>query len=109
MPITATVSLNVTPLVDNEIAFANAAAWNDYFNNLTGNVKIEPVTVTSYGGGAEYNTTLQPHQLTVDSGQTFVFPTNDQFTSLLIAYQALHTNYTILRAELYAAGLISAP
>lgn len=107
MPITATVSLNVTPLVDNEIAFANAAAWNDYFNNLTGNVTIEAITVTGYTD-SPYNAALTPHQLTVDSA-LYVFPTLDMFDSLKQQVQQLDTNYVTLRAELYAAGLISAP
>lgn len=108
MPITATVSLNVTPLVDNEIAFANAAAWNDYFNNLTGNVEIEAITVTGYTD-SPYDSALQPHQLTVDAGQVYIFPTIDMFNSLKAQVQQIDTNYITLRAELYAAGLISAP
>lgn len=106
--ITATVSLNVTPLTDNTIAFANAAAWNNYFNALTGSVDIDPVTVTSYGSGTAYDNTLTYHSLTVDT-VNYMFPTKDQFDSLLASYNALWTSYATLRAELYAAGLISAP
>ena len=107
MPITVTISLNVTPLVDNEIAFANAAAWNDYFNNLSGDAVIEPVTVTGYTD-SPYDSALQPHQLTVDA-QVYIFPTIDMFNSLKAQVQQIDTNYITLRAELYAAGLISAP
>lgn len=107
MPISATVSLNVTPLVDNEIAFANAAAWNDYFNNLTGEVEINAITVTGYTD-SPYDSTLTPHQMTVDS-VAYVFPTLDMFNSLKQQVQQMDTNYITLRAELYAAGLISAP
>ena len=57
--ITATVSLNVTPLVDNEIAFANAAAWNDYFNNLSGEVELEAITTSGYTD-SPYDAALQP-------------------------------------------------
>jgi len=105
--ITATVSLNVTPLVDNEIAFANAAAWNDYFNNLTGEVEIDAITTTGYTD-SPYDSTLTPHSLTVDS-VTYIFPTLDMFTSLRSQVATLDANYITLRNELYAAGLISAP
>lgn len=107
MPITATVSLNVTPLVDNEIAFANAAAWNDYFNNLSGEVELDAIATTGYTD-SPYDTALTPHQLTVDA-VVYVFPTLDMFTSLRAQVQQIDSNYITLRAELYAAGLISAP
>lgn len=106
--ITVTISLNVTPLTDNTVAFANAAAWNNYFNNLSGEATIDPITVTSYGSGTAYDNTLTYHSLTVDS-VNYMFPTKDQFDSLLASYNELWANYSTLRAELYAAGLISAP
>ena len=105
--ITATVSLNVTPLVDNEIAFANAAAWNDYFNNLSGEVELEAITTSGYTD-SPYDDTLQPHQLTVDA-QVYVFPTQQMFTKLKDQVSNLDQNYIALRSELYAAGLISTP
>ncbi len=105
--ITATVSLNVTPLVDNEIAFANAAAWNDYFNNLSGVVQLDAITTTSYTD-SPYDDTLTPHQLTVGS-DVYVFPTLDMFTSLRSQVNQLDQSFISLRNELYAAGLISNP
>lgn len=105
--ITATVSLNVTPLADNEIAFANAAAWNDYFNNLSGEVELEAITTDTYTD-SPYDDTLQPHQLTVDA-QVYVFPTLDMFNSLKTQVNQLDQNYIALRGALYAAGLISNP
>jgi len=105
--ITATVSLNVTPLVDNEIAFANAAAWNDYFNNLSGKVELEAITTSGYTD-SPYDNALQPHQLTVDA-MVYIFPTLDMFNSLKTQVGQLDQNYIALRRELYAAGLISTP
>jgi len=105
--ITATVSLNVTPLVDNEIAFANAAAWNDYFNNLSGEVELEAITTSGYTD-SPYDNALQPHQLTVDA-MVYIFPTLDMFNSLKTQVGQLDQNYIALRRELYAAGLISTP
>lgn len=105
--ITATISLVVPPLEDNEIAFVDAAAWNNYFNNLTGDVTIDPLTVTGYTA-IPFDTGLPPYSLTVDS-EEFVFPTLTQFNSLRDAYNALASNYQLLRNELYAGGLISTP
>lgn len=106
--ITATVSLNVAPLSDNAItAFANAAAWNNYFNSLSGQVTLDAITTTSYTD-SPYNDTLTPHQLTVDA-DVYVFPTLDMFESLRAQVHALDSSYKTLRGALYAAGLISTP
>lgn len=105
--ITATVSLNVTPLVDNEIAFVNAAAWNNYFNALSGEVEIDAITTTGYTD-SPYDNTLTPHELTVGA-DLYRFPTLDQFNSLKAQVATLDDSYQTLRAKLYAAGLISAP
>lgn len=102
--ITATVSLNVTPLVDNEIAFANAAAWNDYFNNLSGEVELDAISVSVYTD-SPYDTALTPHELTVDA-MLYRFPTLDMFTSLQTQVAQLDQNYIALRSELQLAGLI---
>lgn len=107
MPITISLALSVAELTDNEIAFANAAAWNNYFNDLSGTATLDPVTVTGYTS-SPYDTDLAPHQLDVDTG-TYIFPTIEMFTSLQAELATLNANYVTLRAELYAAGLISAP
>jgi len=107
MAITFSINLNVTPLTDNTVAFANAAAWNNYFNDLSADATLTPIDVTGYSA-VSYNSALTPHSLTVGS-DTYIFPTQDMFTSLLNAYQNLAANYAILRGELYAAGLIDAP
>jgi len=107
MSITFTINLNVTPLTDNTIAFANAAAWNNYFNALSADAEMEPVVVTGYSD-SPYDDTLTPHSLTVDS-TNYIFPTLDQFNSLKAQLQTLDASYQTMRQELYAAGLISAP
>lgn len=108
MPITATATLTVTPLTDNEIAFANAAAWNNYWASVPVDIELTPVTVTAYTP-VGYNNALPPYDITIDGSDRYIVPTLAQFNSLLAAYTALATNFQLLRAELYAAGLISAP
>lgn len=107
MPITASATFNVDPLTDNEIAFANAAAWNNYFSAVPVDIELAPITVTIYGPVAYVDSA--PYDLTIDGGDRYVFPSLTQFNSLLAAYTALANNYQLLRAELYAAGLISQP
>jgi hypothetical protein len=103
---TTTISLVVPPLTDNTIAFANAAAWNSYWTNISGDAEFDALTVTAYGPTpTSYNSALQPHSLTVDA-QNYVFPTLAQFDSLKNAFNALQTSYLTLRSELYAQGLI---
>jgi len=104
---TTTISLVVPALTDNTIAFANAAAWNNYWTNISGDAEFDALSVTFYGPTpTSYNAALQPHSLTVDA-VNYVFPTLAQFTSLLNAFNALQANYLILRSELYAQGLIN--
>jgi len=107
MPITVSINLNVAPLTDNTVAFANAAAWNNYFNDLSAEATLDPIDVTGYTASA-YDTALTAHQMTVDS-DIWRFPTMDMFNSLLAAYNTLNDSYTTLRQELYAAGFIDAP
>jgi len=107
MPITATVSLTVPTLTDNAIAFANAAAWNNYWNNISANITLVPIDVDGYTP-ASYNTTLTPYQLNVDA-DVMVFPSKAQFDSLLALVLNLEGNYDALRQKLYDGGLIDAP
>ena len=104
---TTTISLVVPALTDNTIAFANAAAWNNYWTDISGNAEFDALTVTVYGPTPLlYNSALQPHSLTVDA-TNYIFPTLAQFTSLLNAFNSLQSNYLLLRSELYTQGLIN--
>lgn len=107
MAITFSINLNVTPLTDNTVAFANAAAWNNYFNDLSANATLDPIDVTSYTP-SPYDEDLTPDQITID-GTVFTVPNMAMWNSLLASYQTLSDSYSTLRAELYAAGLIDAP
>ena len=103
--ITATVSLNVTPLPDDDIAFANAAAWNTYWSAVQGTVYIDPADVTAYVPAA-YDNSLTPVSFNID-GNDNIIPTVAMFQSLLNAFTALENSYIALRQQLYYAGLIS--
>jgi len=102
---TATISFNLPELTDNSVAFANAAAWNSYFSNITAEVEFDAIENTTYYPVA-YNTGLVPAAFNIGDVD-YIVPTSAMFTSLLNAYNALNTNYQLLRTELRAAGLIT--
>lgn len=104
---TATISITVSPLTDNEIWFANAAAWSNYWDGVSGDVTLDPISVTSYTS-TPYDTALQPAQITIDS-DVFVLATYAQLISLRTELQTLNASYANLRTQLYNAGLITNP
>lgn len=102
--ISATVSINVPALPENDIWFANAQAWNNYWRNITADVDVGAASTSLYAPVA-YDTSLQYVQLTID-GIPVGFATNDMFTSLLAKLEALDASYQQLRTDLKAAGFI---
>ena len=102
--ITATVSLTVPALADNAIAFANATAWNNYWNNISANITIDPIEVDIYSS-TPYNNALAPASITVDATE-FVLCTKVMFDSLVAEVHNLNSNYQAMRTQLRDAGLI---
>ena len=102
---TSTITLSVPALTDNEIWFANAAAWSNYWSGVAGAVTLTAVSTAVYTASS-FNSALAPSQITIDS-DIFLLPSLAQFNSLLAAYNALNASYIQLRSELYNAGLIS--
>lgn len=105
MPLTASISVNVTPLPDNDIWFANAAAWNNYWSDLDADIEFDGADTTLYVPSA-YNDALVPYTLDVDGVQTTV-PTKAMFDSLKAQVAALDANYQLMRTELRNAGFIT--
>lgn len=105
---TTTISLNVPALTDNTIAFANAAAWTNYWSNISGDVTFNAIVLSAAYTSNPYSDALQPHSLTVDA-QNYVFPTLAQFNSLKNEIQALNVHYQGLLSTLRTAGLIDYP
>lgn len=102
---TATVNINVAPLADNEVAFANAAAWNAYWSNITAEVEFNAVATSLYVP-VNYNTGLVPVAFAIED-INYILPTQAMFASLLTDYNALKASYEALRTELRAGGLIT--
>ena len=108
MGLNVTAVINVAPLPENDIWFANAQAWNNYWKNVTATFEVQPETTTKYAGGSEsvYDNNLHPLALQVD-GVAYSFITVEMFQSFLDAYAALNASYKELRQALEDAGLIS--
>lgn len=104
--ITAEINVNITPLSDNTIWFANAAAWNTYWSNITANVDIDALDTTIYAP-VNYSSGLQPYAFQLDDGPVVVLATNEMFTSLLAKVNALDNAFQLMRTELRNEGLIT--
>jgi hypothetical protein len=108
---TANVVINIVPLTDNEVWFANAAAWNNYWNNVDAEVEFDAITTIVYTPSA-YNTGLQPIANVITDPTTGadvvqITPTKAMFDSLRAQVTALDTAFQTMRTELKNGGLIT--
>lgn len=106
MPITATIQINVPALPDNDVWFANAAAWTNYWTDITGDVTLDAIATTIYAA-TPYNVPgTDPYVLDVD-GIEYRLATEAMINSLVARVQTLNDSYELLRNELKNAGLIT--
>ena len=106
MAITFSFSLNVTPLPDNDIWFANAAAWSNYWAQQTGGtVTLNPIATTIYTP-QPFDNTLLVEDIRID-GVDHNLPSLAMFQSLVNAFVACDNALKDLRSQLKAAGLIT--
>lgn len=103
--LTASISVNVTPLPDNAVWFANAAAWNNYWANITADVEFDPAATTIYAP-SPYNDALVPYTLNVDGVETTV-PTIAMFNSLKAQVAVLDSEFQLMRTQMRTAGYIT--
>lgn len=116
-----TASIEVTPLVDNTIWFANAAAWNAYWNGQTITVILPVATTLVYGLvktaddplfvpstlNDTNNLTIPVDLLGTGVFTNFQVPLTSSFDELKIAFQTLQTNYEAMRTAMVTAGLLN--
>lgn len=105
MPLSVNVNLDVPDLPDNDVAFANNAAWVNYWSNINLEATFDTADNDLYVESA-YNDELEEHELLYND-ESLSVPSIEQFNSLLLAYQTLNTNYKELRDVLKAIGLIT--
>lgn len=102
MALSVTIQLNVTPLADNQVWFADAESWLNYWRALNLEATFDPAENAVYTD-VPFNTGLPYLDI---SGGVGDVPTQDQFESLLADYAALKTAYRNLILTLKAAGYI---
>lgn len=105
MPITASVSFNVTPLPDGDVWFANAAAWNNYWANIVADIDIDPIDTILYAASV-YSAGAGVYVLNID-GVEHRLVTEEMHTSLLNRLNTLNSAFETMRTELRNAGLIT--
>lgn len=105
MSLTATISISVPALPDNDIWFANAAAWSNYWENIPASVTINPAATAIY--------TPQPADLTLPIYDIQINGVDQNVPSLALV-QSLYNQLAAvdqclqdLRSQLKAAGLIT--
>lgn len=120
-PTLVVTSLNVPPLTDNAIAFANATAWNQYWAGAGFTASVSIADTVTYGvvksaTTIAFNATILTQTLyiteQIDLGngaglQDFKLPLASSYDALVAAFNALQADYTALKAALKDAGLIS--
>lgn len=107
MPLTVSINLQVPKLPENDVWFANSAAWSNYWASIGLAAVFDPDNNAVYAETA-YDNTQQ--SLNIQYGDvTYTAASTSQFNSLLAAYQALNASYKQLRADLVAIGIILNP
>lgn len=105
MGLSVSISLDVPPLLDDDIWFADAAAWSEYWREIDLVATFDAINNTLYVPVA-YDYTINAPTVTADDNVAYALVTKEMVLSLIARYDTLETNYKILRNELKAAGLL---
>lgn len=111
------VTINLPALPDNDIWWANSAAWQAYWNSATLTISIDPATTAAYGV-VKMAATVAFVPLAI-ANQDFVnliiddvpnlVPTQANFNELKTAVANLNTSIAALRTAMSNAGQINNP
>lgn len=104
MGLTVNINIAVPDLPDNDVWFANAQAWKNYWRNIGGDASIEPAATDKYVAST-YNNALVPVAFNY-LGVDYVVPTVAMFQSLLNRVDVLNNAFEAMRTQLKDAGLI---
>lgn len=105
MALTVNISLDVPDLPDDDVWFANAAAWTEYWRDISVEATFDAVANSLYAE-TNYDTSLMGVTITDDTGAQHSLATVAIITSLLARLDTLNTSYKTLRDELKVAGLL---
>lgn len=106
MPLSVSISLDVPPLPDDDVWFANAAAWTEYWRDIDLEATFNAIVNTLYAE-QNYDYTLPAPVIRGDDGADYALVTVAMLSSLINRVDTLNTSYKTLRNELKAAGLLT--
>ena len=101
------IGLDVPTLPDNDVWFANNAAWINYWKTQTFDVSatINPIVVANYTFFGGYDASFVDTPITI-SAVNYDFLSYAAAIELEAHFQQIETNYRSLRSALKVAGLI---
>lgn len=105
MALTASFNLAVPALPDNQVWWANAAAWSNYWKDINVAVTFDPATTNIYVQ-TNYDVSIPFVVMNVD-GIDQSLPSYAQHQSLVAAFVSLQTDYVLLKTAMKNAGFIS--
>lgn len=105
MGLQVTISFDVPPLPDDDIWFANAAAWSEYWGSIDVVAEFDALVNALYVP-TDFDLTLLSPVIMGDDNVQYALCTKEQLLSLLIKVNTLDASYQTLRNELKVAGLL---
>ena len=109
MGLSATISLSVPALPQNDVWFANSQAWTNYWANIDGTVTITPAATSTYTEVAFVPSLYNAIQLNIDGTLYPPLTGVDMFNALVNRVNVLNDAFIKLRLDLYTGGIISTP
>lgn len=104
MPLTANIILIVPDLPDASVWFANAAAWKDYWKNISAQVQFDSAENNIYVPLA-FDNTIEFVAIDI-AGTVYELVPKTMFNSLKNRLDAMEASYQNLRASMKDAGFI---
>lgn len=104
MPLNFNTNIVVPVLPENDVWWANSAAWTNYWSSINIQGTFDAYGNTPYAE-TPYDNTIQGENI-IYGDINYSIPSRAQFNSLLAAYQTLNASYKQLRTDLVALGLI---
>lgn len=105
MALSGNVQFNVPALPNNDIWFANAQAWTNYWQGIAATVDLNAAATNLYVPVA-YDDTIQPPVFNID-GVNYQLATFTMIVSLLARIAALDAAFQDLRTAMKNAGYIT--
>lgn len=105
MALTASIRLNVPALPQNDVWFANAQAWSNYWRAIEADLEFDPITTTKYNAVA-FDSTIEPTYINID-GVVHVVINKEMFDSLKATVTALDQAFKDMRNQLKNEGVIT--